>query len=274
VSHHWRNFDGCYGWAFWVRCANLICNGSNPREREPEVNHKENRVFKFVLSIVCLLVVTLGQASAGPIITVPTSLSPGDSYRLAFLTTQSHDALSANINVYNTFVDGLGDLVIASDWRAIASTPTMDARDNTGTNPNLSVGVPIFDLNDTLVAIDNADLWDGDILHQVEYSDDGTTYGTLVWTGTQVDGTGNGGRLGTGGGSGAVGVSLWSNGDWIDWDTTALDESKPFYALSGEFVVLGAVVPEPSSLMLLGIGAVGLLGYRLRRNRKLSPTSS
>jgi hypothetical protein len=41
------------------------------------VNHKENRVFKFALSIVCLLVVTLGQASAGPIITEPTSLSPG-----------------------------------------------------------------------------------------------------------------------------------------------------------------------------------------------------
>ncbi len=108
------------------------------------MNRKENRVFKFALSIVCLLVVTLGQASAGPIITEPTSLSPGDSYRLAFLTSQHHDAVSPNIDVYNTFVDDLGDLVIASDWRAIGSTLTVDARDNTGTNPfSDGVGVPI-----------------------------------------------------------------------------------------------------------------------------------
>jgi len=53
------------------------------------MKHKMIRAFKFALSIVGLLVVTLGQASAGPIITVPTSLSPGDSYRLAFLTSQT-----------------------------------------------------------------------------------------------------------------------------------------------------------------------------------------
>ena len=103
------------------------------------MNHKKIRVFKFALSIVCLLVVTLGQATAGPMITVPTSLSPGDSYRLAFLTGQKIDATSDDINVYNTFVDGLGDTnVIASDWRAIGSTPFTDARDNTVTNPFLN----------------------------------------------------------------------------------------------------------------------------------------
>ena len=137
---------------FRVICANLICNGSIPYDREPEVNHKENRVFKFALSIVCLLVVTLGQASAGPIITEPTSLSPGDSYRLAFLTSQTHNAVSPDIGVYNTFVDGLGDAnVLVSDWRAIGSTSTVDASDNTRTTKPFvnGVGNPKYLLVDT-----------------------------------------------------------------------------------------------------------------------------
>ena len=43
------------------------------------MEHKGIGAFKFAFSIVGLLVVTVGQASAGPIVTVPTSLSPGDS---------------------------------------------------------------------------------------------------------------------------------------------------------------------------------------------------
>ena len=100
------------------------------------MKHKKIRVFKLALSIVGLLVVTLGPALAGPSITVPTSLSPGASYRLAFLTSQKIDATSDDIHVYNTFVDGLGDTnVIASDWRAIGSTVIIEARDNTLDDP-------------------------------------------------------------------------------------------------------------------------------------------
>jgi len=236
------------------------------------MTHKMIRAFKFALLIVGLLVVTLGQASAVPITTVPTSLSPGDPYRLAFLTSDTIDSTSADISVYNNFVDGLGDLVIASDWRAIASTATVDARDNTGTNPNDFTGVPIFLLNNTLLANNNAHLWDLTSTNRYQalaITDTGDLDIDFVWTGTQPDGTAYyplGGILVN---NVRVGRSPQTSSAWIDYGRLNKVNEYPLYALSGELEVPQAVVPEPSSLMLLVIGTVGLSGYRLRRKRKL-----
>ncbi|NNC55452.1 MAG: hypothetical protein HKO07_07010, partial [Pseudomonadales bacterium] len=110
--------------------------------------------------IACALFFTICAAHAAPLVVVPPGLNTGDEYRLAFLTqgwtsgsasttpgTGIRDALATDINDYNAwvtsyaehdpFLDNLG-----TTWAAIASTETVDARDNTGTNPALASGVP------------------------------------------------------------------------------------------------------------------------------------
>lgn len=230
------------------------------------MNHKIIRAFKFAFSITGLLVMTLGQASAVPVTLVPSSLSPGDSYRLAFLTSNTIDGTSADIGVYNTFVDGLGDLLIASDWRAIVSTTTVDARDNTGTNPNNLAGVPIFLVNNTLLADNNAHLWGLTGINRYQslaITDAGDLNIDLVWTGTQADGTAHG-PLGGGSLMGRVGRSPQTSSAWINYGQWQQGAQYPLYAMSGELEVPFAVVPEPSSFVLLGLGVIGLSRYRLR----------
>ena len=80
---------------------------------------------------------------------------------------------AADIAEYNTFVDDeaeLSALTSGVDWFAIGSTNTVDARDNTSTNPNnADPSVPIFLVDGTtVIATDNADLWDGQIAMPIE----------------------------------------------------------------------------------------------------------
>ena len=128
-------------------------------------------------------------ALAVPIVTVPTSLSPGDQYRLAFVTSTARDATSSDIEVYNQFVtdvaNGVPELAdLPTTWKAIGSTEYIDARDNTDTNPNVWAGVPIFLLNGTKLVDDNADLWDGSLDVALNVDESGSEYSYLVWTGT------------------------------------------------------------------------------------------
>src|SRR5262245_19190294 len=117
-----------------------------------------------LIRLTCLLSLLIASSASGIPITAPTGLNPGDLYRLAFVTSTTRSAYSSNIDDYNTFVTNVANTVpelasLGTTWKAIGSTATVDARDNTGTNPVPDgVGVPIFLLNDTLLAADNFDL--------------------------------------------------------------------------------------------------------------------
>ena len=118
---------------------------------------------QFIWFAVTVLFAIAASPGHAQVVTEPTSLSPGDMYRLAFVSSTTRDATSSDITAYNNFVDALGDTAIASDWKAIASTGAIDARDHTDTRPTAAdppgtPGVPIFLLNDTWLADSNNDL--------------------------------------------------------------------------------------------------------------------
>ncbi len=146
------------------------------------------------IAFIAACVVMLSPANVfAAIITQPTSLSLGDTYRLAFVTSTARDATSTNIADYNTFVTLAANAVpalasLGTTWTAIGSTATVAARDNTDTVPSTvpggSLGVPIFLLNDTKLVDSNDDLWDGSIDVLLNRTELDTAIVAQVWTGT------------------------------------------------------------------------------------------
>ncbi|MDG2380969.1 MAG: hypothetical protein P8N76_04795 [Pirellulaceae bacterium] len=206
-------------------------------------------------------------------------LDPGSSYRLAFVTSQARDAASSEIEVYNSFVDSLGDNIVESDWKVIGSTASVDARDNTSTNPGLNgTGVPIFNLAGQRIADGNADLWDGSIQNSLLATVRGVEFfppTPSAWTGTTAAGISADNHLGKSPDA-MLGLMTSTDASWISdvsWNSTVSD-AYALYGLSDILTISSPEpdpIPEPASVItwtLLGI--VGCVGTWWNRRRKAS----
>jgi hypothetical protein len=176
----------------------------------------------------------------------------GDTYRFAFFTSVARTAEEPNIVVYNDWAQGLANDTTAYDigvnegvvWKIIGSTSAIDARDNTSTNPTVETGCAIYLLDgSTLVASDNADLWDGSIDHIIDRTEQGALFTWWPWTGTYLDGIK---APDSPGGRGALGYGDVSQGrsdvttEWI-WRTNTSDGAATLhnmYALSDPLVII------------------------------------
>lgn len=112
-----------------------------------------------VLSICAAATVLTATAARVAPIVLPSSLNDGDQYHLVFVTKAKRDAIfSSDIEDYNSFVDAIGETVLASDWKAIASTEDVNAWENTETGDvsrgDVVDGVPIYLLESTRFADD------------------------------------------------------------------------------------------------------------------------
>ncbi len=223
------------------------------------------------LVLVCASFLVTPLAASAALITVPTSLNPGDHYRLAFVTSTTRDATSSSIADYNTFVNSVASSVPAlaalGPWSAIASTATTDARDNTLTNPNVGAdaSVPIYTLNNSLIDPTNVALWSSSgngLLTALNIDETGSLRSnTLVWTGSTFTGTGSAeAQLGTA--NAREGLDANANSAWIQYLTDTSTLSKSLYAMSGVLTV----VPEPSTLALAAFGFMGLAVWGWRRS--------
>jgi hypothetical protein len=99
---------------------------------------------------VCFGFGTGGWCEAGIVLTTPTGLSAGDTFRVVFVTDGTTTALSSNIADYNSFVNAQaggatynGSVV---SWAAIGSTSTVNAIDNVGIS-----SAPVYLADGTLV---------------------------------------------------------------------------------------------------------------------------
>lgn len=222
----------------------------------------------------CMVAFASVAVQAAPII--DPGLGAGNQYRLMFRTSITMDATSSNIADYNAFVTGVANAnatlaSLGSTWMVVGSTTTVDARDNTNTNPFTETGVPIYLLDGTTkIADNNADLWDGTIDAFVNRNENGDLFtGGSVFTGTQGDGTGfPTGELGSAAFTFA-GLPNATNSAWVSASAPANTTQLTFFAISGlieEGVAQGgAVILEPGTLAIFGLGLMGLAIARQRR---------
>lgn len=213
------------------------------------------------------------------IITQPAGLSPGDQYRLAFVTSTSHDSHGSDIGVYNTFVSDTAEAqgalaALGTNWTAIASTIHIDARDNTATEG--IDATPIYLLNGVKLADSYPDLWDGTIDSPLNIDEKGNSVPGLTWTGTKSDGTASDYPIQD------ILDSITTLGSLSSEDHRWIEAGQKhnkvvhgeiiqlhYYGISG--TLTATVVPEPSTKIYAGLVGLGVAGWRRVRTRRTKP---
>jgi hypothetical protein len=236
-----------------------------------------------LLAVVGALIAACGvQASVH---TVPTSLNAGDQYRLIFVTGSTRTPTTEAIDIYDDFVTAAADavpelLALATDWKVVGSTRFVNARVHTGTDPTPAgpTGVPIFLLNDTQLATDYDDLWDGSLARDLNIDENGNEHNSRVWTGSFESGVGFPGRELGAANFQVFGNSTPTNGSttpggangWMYDELAHASNSYSFYAISDILTVPGTsgVVPEPGSFLVWGALALTCIGVTASHRRR------
>jgi len=176
-------------------------------------------------------------ALAGPITLRPTDLNLGDTFHLTFVTSTTRDATSSNIADYDAFVQAAADTAGGGlenvTWLAIGTT-----FGGAAAITHSPVSGPVYRLDDTRIANDQNDLWDGSIAATLSITEFGNSLSTDVWTGTKADGTGDAKseshELGTTNKPKvAFGRSGFSSSSWIWQGTGSRNDKTDLFSVYG-----------------------------------------
>ena len=211
-----------------------------------------------------LLVVDLWAAPL-----VPAGLNDGDQYQLIFVTADPSGATDFDISAYDAFVQAqaaensaLTGTDVGVVYNVVGSTYGLNARDHA------LIEAPVYNLFGQLIATGFADMWDNDTVSNffdfyVQYDQFGHEIQQgNVWTGTLADGTASATDF-LGAPTPVFGQLERRDSKWVEaGNITTNTEPYRLYGLSQ--VLTYNAVPEPSSLALCLLGALGLLAVRRR----------
>ncbi len=219
----------------------------------------EKMMVRGVAAVAATLILG-GMAMADVIL--PAGLARGSQYEIALVTADGSQAESSNIATYNTFVtsEANQDAILSSlgvSWHAIASTSTVNANVNAPNNDS----IPVYNTAGQLVADSNEPLYSSLHYNPISYTQFGEEVeDTWVWSGSEPTGTD---YLENPLGSvyPTYGFCNYINDEWVLYGSYYSFQPMGIYALSSPITV----VPEPTSLTLLGAALLGLGLVYLRR---------
>ncbi|MCY3935428.1 MAG: hypothetical protein OXG09_05465, partial [Chloroflexi bacterium] len=217
----------------------------------------------------------------------PGEVSAAGEFRLLFVTSQTRDARSADIEVYNDFVQRSvavnGHTAVrpyAGFVKVVASTATVDARDNTATT---GTGHPIYWLGgaNTKIATNYADFYDGRWVgntdanqHHHDRHETGATRSnnSNIWTGSRSNGLKHAiNPLGVSSGLmesrlGRLHNLAHPNNTPLSGGVASTSSSHPFYAMTPVFTVEDAhgVTVTPTSVDVAANGGTKTYTVRLK----------
>ena len=182
----------------------------------------------------------------------PPDLAPGQPYRVLAVTVGTTEFTSTSIDDYNDFVrvdvlvHAAPELTaLGTSWRAIGSTTSISARENTDTDPSPPgpTGVPIYRPDGVRIANHYDQLWAmpfPSLLAPPEVNLRGEYVGGFAASGTTEHGVASIEALGTD--DIAAGNPPGSNDLWITGAAVSPTEPLPMYTISDVLTV-----PIPSS---------------------------
>eukprot|EP00188_Purpureofilum_apyrenoidigerum_P001089 Plantae.Rhodophyta-Purpureofilum_apyrenoidigerum.ctg15585.p1 GENE.Plantae.Rhodophyta-Purpureofilum_apyrenoidigerum.ctg15585~~Plantae.Rhodophyta-Purpureofilum_apyrenoidigerum.ctg15585.p1 ORF type:complete len:231 (+),score=9.83 Plantae.Rhodophyta-Purpureofilum_apyrenoidigerum.ctg15585:492-1184(+) len=222
--------------------------------------------MRAVFTGILLLIIT--PFASGIPITRSDSLNPGDSYRLAFVTSGRRDARPTNIDDYNIFVTNTAQSVselaaLDTDWWVIGSSASVSARENTQTRA-ADESVPIYLLSGERLVDGYSDLWDGSLDVALNINELGEVSNQRVWTGSNSSGERVQDHFGQN--SNVVhGFSGSPDGNWVSSSFESRHRHYALYAMSGVITV-----DSPSSAIVFAL-ALLTIALRVRKSDAWKP---